>query len=55
MRLTPTELPRGRLVVDLLTHVCAVVDGVLHDTFDASDGGTSWVHGYWASRRTGPS
>jgi hypothetical protein len=39
--------PPGRLVVRLSKHVAAVVDGVLHDTYDCSRGGTRCVYGYW--------
>lgn len=30
------ELPKGRLVVRVSKHVCAVIDGVIHDTFNPS-------------------
>lgn len=42
------ELPAGRLVLQLSRHVAAVVDGVLHDTFDCSRDGTRCVYGYWS-------
>jgi len=32
------EFPRGRVLVVQPKHVVAVVDGVIHDTFDSSDG-----------------
>jgi hypothetical protein len=41
------ELPAGRLIVRLSRHVCAVIDGVPHDTHDPSRGGTRCVYGYW--------
>ncbi|WP_223508673.1 MULTISPECIES: hypothetical protein [unclassified Pseudomonas] len=53
------ELPMGRLVVKLSKHTVAVVDGVIHDTFDPSretevaeaDGSVRLanrcVYGYW--------
>jgi hypothetical protein len=47
VHLLPDELPPGRLVVRLSKHVAAVVDGVLHDTYDCSRGGTRCVYGYW--------
>lgn len=47
VHLLPEELPPGRLVVRLSKHVAAVVDGVLHDTYDCSRGGTRCVYGYW--------
>jgi len=33
------ELPPGRLIVALSKHLCAVIDGVIHDTHDCSRGG----------------
>lgn len=42
------ELPAGRLVLNLSKHYAAVVDGVLHDTYDSSRDGTRCVYGYWA-------
>lgn len=53
------ELPMGRLVVSLSKHAAAVLDGVIHDTFDPSretqviepDGHVRIAHrcvyGYW--------
>lgn len=41
------ELPMGRLVVSVSKHMCAVIDGVLHDTHDCSRGGTRCVYGYY--------
>lgn len=41
------ELPGGRLVLSLSRHVCAMVDGVIHDNHDPSRGGTRCVYGYW--------
>lgn len=41
------ELPRGRLVVAVSRHLCAVIDGVLHDTYDCSRDGTRCVYGYY--------
>ena len=41
------ELPKGRLVVSLSKHSSAVIDGVVHDTYDPSRGGTRCVYGYW--------
>lgn len=41
------ELPSGRIVCRLSKHVAAVVDGVLHDTYDCTRGGTRCVYGYW--------
>lgn len=41
------ELPAGRLVVCVSKHCVAVVDGVIHDTFDCSRGGLRCVYGYF--------
>lgn len=41
------ELPAGRLVVNLSKHSAAVIDGVLHDTYDCSRDGTRCVYGYF--------
>lgn len=43
-----SELPSGRIVCRLSKHVAAVVDGVLHDTYDCTRGGTRCVYGYWS-------
>lgn len=56
------ELPMGRLVVAVSRHYTAVIDGVIHDTFDPSrtvgwimpDGTTKvshrCVYGYWRKK-----
>lgn len=41
------ELPSGRLIVAVSRHLCAVIDGVIHDTFDPSRDGTRCVYGYF--------
>ena len=43
------ELPAGRLIVAVSKHLCAVIDGVLHDTHDCSRGGRRCVYGYWTA------
>lgn len=48
VRLKADELPKGRLIVSLSRHYCAVIDGVIHDTYDPSRGGTRCVYGYWS-------
>jgi hypothetical protein len=45
--LTEAELPSGRLIVNLSRHFAAVIDGVVHDTYDPSRDGTRCVYGYW--------
>lgn len=41
------ELPSGRLIVSVSKHYTAVIDGVLHDTYDCTRDGTRCVYGYW--------
>jgi len=45
--LKQSELPSGTIVVKLSKHICAVIDGVIHDTYDPSRDGTRCVYGYW--------
>ena len=46
--LRKSELPtKGRMVVRVSKHVTAVVDGVLHDTYNCTRGGSRCVYGYW--------
>ena len=47
VHLRANELPTGRLVCNVSNHLCAVIDGVLHDTYDCSRSGTRCVYGYW--------
>ena len=47
VHLTPEELPKGRLVVNVSKHTAAVLDGVLNDTYDCSRDGTRCVYGYY--------
>ncbi|HEX5308955.1 MAG TPA: hypothetical protein VFW38_07735 [Solirubrobacteraceae bacterium] len=53
VHLRAEELPSGRLIVRVSKHMCAVVDGVIHDTDDPSRGGTRCVYGYWQRRPCG--
>jgi len=45
------ELPAGRIIANVSKHVCAVIDGVVHDTHDPTRGGTRCVYGYWVYSR----
>jgi len=47
VHLRADELPMGRLIVRVSKHMCAVIDGVIHDTHDPSRDGTRCVYGYW--------
>lgn len=41
VHLADGELPMGRLVVSVSRHETAVIDGVIHDTYDPSDRGAT--------------
>lgn len=41
------ELPAGRLIVSVSKHYTAMIDGIIHDTFDPSRDGTRCVYGFW--------
>jgi hypothetical protein len=41
-------LPSGRLIVNLDNHYVAVIDGVIHDTYDSGRAGKRPVMGYWS-------
>lgn len=47
VHLRADELPKGRLIVSVSRHTVAVIDGVIHDLYDPSRGGTRCVYGYW--------
>lgn len=47
VHLRAEELPPGRLIVRVSKHLVAVIDGVVHDTFDPTRYGTRCVYGYW--------
>jgi hypothetical protein len=51
VHLRADELPTGRLVVSVSKHYTAVVDGVIHDTWDPSRDGTRCVYGYWSQKK----
>ena len=48
VHLRANELPLGSLVVAVSKHYTAVIDGVIHDTYDCSRGGTRCVYGYFS-------
>ena len=52
--LRASELPMGRLLVSVSRHETAVIDGVLHDTYDCSRDGTRCVYGYWTEPNPKP-
>lgn len=47
VHLREDELPKGRIIVKLSKHCAAVIDGVLHDTYDCTRDGTRCVYGYY--------
>ena len=47
VHMNPDELPSGRIIVRLSKHFAAVIDGVLHDTYDCTRNETRCVYGYW--------
>jgi hypothetical protein len=48
VHLRADELPSGRLVCSVSNHNVAVIDGVIHDTYDCSRKGSRCVYGYWS-------
>lgn len=50
VHLRKDELPSGRLIVKVTRHVCAVIEGVIHDTHDPSRDGQRCVYGYYIKR-----
>jgi hypothetical protein len=47
VHLKTDELPAGRLIVPCSKHTTAVIDGVIHDTYDPSRHETRCVYGYF--------
>jgi len=47
VHLRADELPAGRLIVVVSSHLVAVIDGVIHDTYDPSRNGNRCVYGYF--------
>ncbi len=43
----PHELPNGTLILRLSNHLSAFIDGVIHDTYNSSRGGTRAVYGFY--------
>jgi hypothetical protein len=41
-------LPPGRLIVSVNGHLVALIDGVIHDTYDSGGAGKRPVQGYWS-------
>ena len=47
VHLNADELPSGRLICKVSKHLVAVIDGVIHDTYDCSRDEQRCVYGYW--------
>jgi hypothetical protein len=47
VHLRTDELPGGRVICKVSRHLVAVIDGVIHDTFDCSRDGQRCVYGYF--------
>jgi len=47
VHLRADELPPGRIIARLSGHMCAVIDGIVHDTGDPRRAGTRCVYGYF--------
>ena len=48
VHLANDEIPmQARIVCNLRKHVVAVINGIIHDTYDSSRNGTRCVYGYW--------
>jgi len=43
------ELPTGTIILSVSRHYCAVIDGVVHDTFQEDRDGKRCVYGYWSA------
>lgn len=52
VHLRADELPNGRIIARVSKHVCAVINGVVHDTHDPSRDGTRCVYGYFTKEGT---
>jgi len=47
VHLKKEELPNGRIIAKVSKHLVAIIDGVIHDTYDCSRGGVRCVYGYY--------
>lgn len=50
MHLRADEVPPGRIICRTSKHYVAVIDGVVHDTYDSSRGGMRCVYGYFRQK-----
>ena len=47
VHLKANELPKGRIICSVSKHLVAVIDGVIHDTYNPSRDETRCVYGYF--------
>ncbi len=47
VHLRADELPSGTIICNVSKHYCAVIDGVVHDTYLEDRDGKRCVYGYW--------
>ena len=50
VHLKEDELPKGRIALQVSKHLTAVIDGVIHDTYDCSRDDTRCVYGYYIKK-----
>lgn len=50
VHLRADELPTGRILVNVSKHSVAVIDHILHDTYDCTRGGNRCVYGYYQKK-----
>lgn len=50
VHLKADELPSGRIICRVSKHLCAVIDGVVHDSHDPSRDGKRCVYGYFRKK-----
>jgi hypothetical protein len=47
LHLRADEVPLGRVIIPVHRHLVAVIDGVIHDTYNSGRAGCRPVVGYW--------
>ena len=52
VHLKTSELPKGRIICRCSRHLVAVIDGVIHDTYNPSRDETRCVYGYFYKEET---
>lgn len=48
VHLRSEELPKGKIIASCSKHLVAILDGVIHDTYDCSRDETRCVYGYYS-------